>query len=83
MTSVCSGEFGCGAEIVWAVVDASGKRIPLDPLPIDNGNIAYLSSDTDHVEYVMPGGGLFEERMLFVSHFATCPNADQFRKRKR
>lgn len=77
--SECSS---CHAEILWAIVEKSGKRIPLDPEPTFLGNLAIIdpNASTINVEYVMAGGGLFEERPLYVSHFVTCPHADQHRR---
>lgn len=72
-TSVCRG---CGKEIVWAETN-HGKKIPLDPkalvfsvLPQGSGLIA-----------VKPSGGPIGERFM-VSHWATCPNANDFHKPK-
>lgn len=75
--STCSG---CGAEITWVVVAKSGKRMPLDPDPVPLGNVAFLTDTT--VEVVMKGGGLLEDRPLYVSHFSTCTDPTRFRKQK-
>jgi len=55
---------GCGKEIIWAKRRASGKTIPLDPsLPI----------------YAFENGECWEPDLpLAVSHFKTCPNANDF-----
>lgn len=78
----------CGAEIEWVVVSKSGKNMPIDVIPTDTGNIAKLpttdaATGNKLVEYVMQGGMLGDHRELYVSHFATCPNADQHRKGRR
>lgn len=57
---------GCLAEIVWGVT-AAGKRVPLD-LP--------------EKRYVQAASGRFEIRPTWLSHHATCPEADKFRKIK-
>jgi hypothetical protein len=70
---------------VWATTEA-GKAIPLDPDPRDDGN---LIDDTDR-----PRGGPFvrslsAQRALgeddpetrYVSHYVTCPQAADWRKR--
>lgn len=71
----------CGAEVEWVVLK-SGKRNPLDPDPVDGGNIRVTGTHTDEqgrtsplAEYVGNGKG---DR---VSHFATCPNAAQHRRK--
>lgn len=79
--SVCRG---CGARIRWAVTEA-GKRIPLDPEPRPDGNVHVY----DGVAYVLDLDGLplhdhraHGDHRLYVSHFATCPQAASFRKKK-
>ena len=62
----------CGADIVWAKT-TKGKAIPLDPAPVEGGNI-YLSAD-DVALVTTPG-----ERPLHVSHFTTCPQAAEHRR---
>lgn len=68
----------CDAPILW-VTTQTGKKMPVDSVPVQNGTL------------VLTGGGdkLFshhatpEERdkgvPLYLSHFASCPNADAFR----
>lgn len=60
---------GCGREIVWGLT-AEGKRIPLDPRPPVYRTGALLpGGDGVHCE---------RDREALVSHFATCPTAQQF-----
>jgi hypothetical protein len=67
----------CGAPIRWAKTEA-GKRIPLDPEPRPNGNLLVQ----DGIAYVHePGDATDFDQQYYVSHFATCPNADSHRKR--
>lgn len=72
--SVCRS---CGAEIVWALT-ASGKRMPLDAqsLPLPPGRFI-LSGDDPPV-----ATPLRVVTSTYVSHFATCPNASQHRKKE-
>lgn len=60
----------CGAAIEWALTE-KGKRIPLNPGSHDNGNLVVgadgVARSTD-------------ERPARLSHFATCPQADEHRK---
>jgi len=65
----------CGAPIVWVVMFPSGKRMPLDAKPL-HGLI--------RVEPGAPATGHMrgkDAEDLYVSHFATCPNAAQHRKK--
>ena len=53
---------GCGAQIVWGET-AEGKKIPLDPKP---------------PVYRFNEFGKLEKVDASVSHFATCPKANDF-----
>ena len=67
---------GCGKPIVWATVRAidgslSGTKIPLDPRP--------PTYAADLPESTTVDGLLIVERSTArVSHFATCPKANDF-----
>lgn len=75
----------CGAPIIWAVTEA-GKAIPIDADPartgkalrVPNGNVVFTRERDDEgrwiVRIVKAGTA------VFVSHFATCPNAGEFRR---
>ena len=57
----------CHREIVWGMTE-NNKRVPLDP---------------PEKRFVFPGDGdLVVMLPTHVSHFATCPQADQHRKEK-
>jgi hypothetical protein len=60
----------CGAAIVWAVT-SNGRRMPVDADPIPGPNVRLNADGTCDVF-----------GLLHHSHFATCPNADRFRKAK-
>jgi hypothetical protein len=78
----------CGAPILWVKTEA-GKAIPLDPDPIEGGNIIISVQgrgvEVAHVETEIekrarlacpiPAG-----RTAFISHFATCPQAKKWRR---
>lgn len=74
-SSVCRS---CGAEVVWAVSAKSGKRMPVDPVHSATGNLAF--NDRGKVEYVDPAGD--DPRPRYLSHYATCPDAADWRKAK-
>lgn len=68
----------CGAPVVWKRTP-KGKPIPLDPNPVDNGNIVVDGNTAEVVgplEAIARGAG-----QLYVSHFATCPDANHHRNR--
>jgi hypothetical protein len=81
----------CGAEIEWAITP-NGKRIPLDKLPVEDGNIL-VSMRTDlpplaiaqtqkEIEVLRSQAvHTGQPHTLFKSHFATCPNANKHRKK--
>lgn len=76
----------CGAEIVWTVTD-SGASMPLNPEPVEGGNIVFRPQVTlpgfgadPQVEYIAPAD-VTDPRPRYVSHFATCPDARSWSKR--
>ncbi len=60
----------CQAEIVWMLTSA-GKRVPLDP-----PEKRYVENLTSTHR------GQVEVQDTWLSHFATCPQADQHRKKR-
>lgn len=80
--SKCSS---CHAPIFWAHSRATGKPVPVDRTPTDNGNlriatdgkVEVLTRESSKLAVLANGGS------LFTAHFATCPNADQHRKGNR
>jgi hypothetical protein len=76
----------CNAAILWARTSAKGKFIPIDPDPVDDGNIELSKDDEGQLlarvligsEGTLPG---FETPLRYKSHFATCPHANSHRRR--
>ncbi len=74
----------CGAPIIWIKLK-TGKNMPCDAQPIHyspscNGNLMLITPDGA----VLGGGVARDDTSKFVgytSHFATCPAANQFRRR--
>lgn len=62
---------GCGKEIVW--VEVNGKPVPLDTRP---AVYQYYEHDGKLKGVRVP------REQYAVSHFVTCPKADQFRRQK-
>lgn len=74
----------CGAPVTWAIT-ASGKRMPVDPEPVEGGNVVLHPA-------LVPGGSPTATVMpptdddpppvfpRHLSHFATCPHANEHRR---
>ena len=75
---------GCGRPIAF-IKTVKGKTMPVDPeavyfIPAEKGKKYVMIDGTVHTGRE-PGDG--EEGWIgYISHFATCPEADSFRKRK-
>lgn len=71
----------CGEEVLWVKLE-NGKTMPVDVLPAENGNVLVKPGGMGAVmteaelEVVRP------RTPLHLSHFATCPNSAQHRKRR-
>lgn len=80
MTDTCRS---CGRPILWAKVHITETPIPLDPNPRPDGNII-LRPKRPYVE-VATTTQIKEAKKnstdLYVTHFATCPNAEKHRRR--
>jgi hypothetical protein len=68
------------------VLTTKGKRMPLDVAPDERGNIVLeqVEGEVEEVAFVLAGERLSAARgveTLYTSHFATCPEADSWRKR--
>jgi len=69
---------GCGAPIIWAVTE-KGKRIPLNSPAVRDTRGFTLTERHDQAplaHYVADARGA----TLYVSHFASCPKAKEFRR---
>lgn len=77
MSSTCKG---CGAPITWAKT-RDGKNLPLQKCPV------YEIDWSRNDETEGPFAGSYQahalkiERETYVSHFLTCPKANDFSKR--
>lgn len=77
--AVCSK---CNKPVTWVYTE-SGRKMPLDPLPVSDGNIVYAGDGPDRVRVLKKEdeGDLFLARLQrYKSHFATCTYADKPRK---
>lgn len=79
----------CGAEMRWARMESTNKRMPLDCLPSAEGNIKLCDmADPFGDRYAIVIGNKeslgrlrAEGTPLYTSHFATCVNAKQHRSK--
>lgn len=83
----------CGAPVIWVANDKTGKVAPIDLRPDPAGNILLnwsagrpMAPPTSYTVLGKPDAvtpSLFEDdtRPRYTSHFATCPNADHYRRR--
>jgi hypothetical protein len=63
-----------------------GAVAPVDAKPAANGNIHIVGDIAEIKAYVLTGENLTKAREkgmpLYINHFATCSNAEHFRKAK-
>lgn len=66
---------GCPATIIWCVEEVTGKKIPLDP----KAPVYVVVKDTFGQAPVVRRAKDDQNNVTaMVSHFATCPSANQF-----
>lgn len=77
----------CRAAIIF-VPTKSGKRMPIDPEPYDDGNVvlrvpAGMMGSGEKVAHLLADTEApLEGELRFRSHFASCPNAKRHRRRR-
>lgn len=77
---------GCGQEVVWVETRGAGRAMPVDAKPHEDGNVVidYDAKPVPLATVIARKPQLSALRAagvpLYVSHFATCPKADQFRR---
>jgi hypothetical protein len=71
----------CNAPVIWAVTNG-GKTMPVDAVPVEDGNVELRPGRYGRgaVATVLSGPPLFAPSPLRKSHFATCVDADAWRK---
>jgi len=69
---------------MWAVVVASGRRMPLDPEATPDGNIVLLEgTEPDgalHIAVLPKDQATLDDADRYRSHFSTCPYAGSHRR---
>ncbi len=71
----------CGAAVVWVTAAKSGKSLPLDAQSTPTGNLVMC---TDGASGRVRAADMLDGPAIprFTSHFATCPDAKEWRKPK-
>lgn len=78
----------CNADIFWCL-SSLGKNIPIDAEPVDNGNLYIVKNGFRYLAISVNANTTIaevcrkENREKYISHFATCPHANQHRKIKK
>lgn len=88
MTFTTASCASCKADIIWCLDATTGKRFPIDALPVIGGNVRAIARSGMPPQSKVIGAviDLFDDTddgTRYVSHFATCPNAGDWRKRGR
>lgn len=76
--------------VIWFGLTAKGKRMPLDPTPVDDGNVVIERVDAvigTNAEVALPRVRVLRKDDVvgrdtprYVAHFVRCPAADRFRR---
>lgn len=73
----------CGASILWAVTGAQRRPIPLDAVPAVDGNIELdRTTDPPYAKTWGTSHAWSEGTHRYRSHFSTCPQAAEHRRRR-
>lgn len=73
----------CQKPIIWCAT-TKGNRMPVDYEPSASGNVSVeVRSGMDPLAKVLTVTQQFGRSNLRTSHFATCPQAAQYRRRGR
>jgi hypothetical protein len=79
----------CGAPIRWAVHVATGNRLPLDVEAREDGNLGVVEWQEPSgralavpIVAVNPSPGSQATAYRYTSHFATCPQAAEHRRKR-
>lgn len=73
----------CRAEIRWVQLlnaDNVAGNHPIDPKPSPNKGNIYCG--TDGLYRIVPANDRADRRLVWTSHFATCPSAAKHRRKR-
>jgi hypothetical protein len=83
MSATCRS---CGAAVIWLAISPGARAMPIDAEPHADGNV--LADLVTRRGIVLSAGSLEVVRIdtpdepLYRSHFATCPDADAWRRKR-
>lgn len=72
----------CGAPITFVLTAKSGAKTPIDPTPVEDGNIILTAGGSVVVSKDEAARHWAEGTSLFRSHFASCPKAANRTRRR-
>lgn len=72
----------CQADIIWAVTERD-RDMPVDAQPTPDGTVLLEQTGSRLVARVLPAHRAFGRKDLRKSHFATCKDADKWRRQRR
>jgi hypothetical protein len=65
----------CGARVVFVKMTATGKRVPVDPIPVADGNVCARIIGNQLHGYVVSKDKPAERPFnRYAAHFGTCPD---------
>lgn len=70
----------CDADIIWART-SSGKAMPVDAALTAGANVLLRWEGSDVAARVLNASHAFGTRDTRLSHFVTCPKADEWRRK--
>lgn len=66
---------GCGARIVFVEMTDTGRKVPVDPIPVDEGNVCARLVGNQLQGYVISKDRPPERPYTrYMTHHATCPD---------
>lgn len=75
----------CGLQMIFAKSATTGRWMPVDDEASPTGNVRLELESEPPIAHVLAGQRLEQSRAagekLHVSHFVTCPGAEEFRRR--
>lgn len=81
MSATCDS---CGARVIWTLTLKTGRSMPVDELPSEDGNVVLCLEEDGKgppISRVLSKGEHVDATTArHKSHFATCPNAAQHRR---
>lgn len=75
----------CGAPLLWCRTTA-GKAMPIDPTPYlakecdPRATVVLYEPHSADPAFVVQAGKIGRDQVVYVSHFASCPNAAAHRR---